>query len=55
MARTRVDWAESLLRRGENERARELALAAVEDVGDLELTVTRNPLLVTSSSFTVRR
>jgi hypothetical protein len=42
LARTRVDWAESLLRRGENERARELALAAVEDVGDLELTVTRN-------------
>jgi hypothetical protein len=42
LARTRVDWAEYLLRRGKNERARELALAALDDVGDLELTVTRN-------------
>lgn len=42
LARTRVDWAESLLRRGENERARDLAMAALDDVGDLEVTVTRN-------------
>jgi hypothetical protein len=42
LARTRVDWAESLLRRGDEARARELALAALDDVGDLELTVTRN-------------
>jgi hypothetical protein len=34
--------AESLLRRGDEARARELALAALYDVGDLELTVTRN-------------
>jgi hypothetical protein len=42
LARTRVDWAESLLRRGDEARARDLALAALDDVGDLELTVTRN-------------
>jgi len=41
-ARIRVDWAEYLARPGENERARERAIAAPDDVGDLMLTVTRN-------------
>jgi hypothetical protein len=42
LARTRVDWAEHLLRRGERERAKEQALVALDDVGELELTVPRN-------------
>jgi hypothetical protein len=42
LAGTRVDWAESLLRRGDEALARELALAALDNVGELELTVTRN-------------
>jgi len=42
LARTRVDWAEYLLRRGEVEGARELALAALDEVGDLELSVVCN-------------
>jgi len=40
-ARTRVDWAESALSRGDDQRARDLAHMAIGDVGDLELTVTR--------------
>jgi hypothetical protein len=42
LARTRVDWAECLLRRGEAGRARELASVALSDMGELELTATRS-------------
>ena len=41
LARTRVDWAEQLLPRGDRHRARELAGAALDAVGTLELPVIR--------------
>ena len=40
LARTRLDWAEVLLARGDRRRARELAGAALDVVGDLDLTST---------------
>jgi len=42
LARTRIDWAEDLHRRGEVERAGEQARQALVDIGSLELTLTRN-------------
>ena len=42
LARTRIDWAEHLLRRGESQRAHELARAALKNIGTLELTVSRS-------------
>ena len=42
LARTRVEWAEECLMHGKRERARELAVAALEAIGELELTVTRS-------------
>ena len=42
LARTRVDWAEHCLALGNRDRAREHATAAVEAIGELELTVTRS-------------
>ncbi len=41
LARTRVDWAELLLARGDRGRARELAGSAIDVAGDLDLTITR--------------
>ena len=42
LARTRVEWAEECQMHGKRERARELAVAALEAIGELELTVTRS-------------
>ena len=41
MARTRVEWAEHRLVLGDHARAQELAAAALDAIGELELTVTR--------------
>ena len=41
LARTRVDWAELLLARGDRRRARDLAGSAIDVIGDLDLTITR--------------
>ena len=54
LARTRVDWAEYSLGRKEVARARELALATFDDVGDRELTVTRNRAKAVLDSITER-
>jgi len=42
LARTRIDWAEHLVGRDEVERACDMARAALDDIGSLELTVSRN-------------
>ena len=42
LARNRVEWAEQCLAVGNRDRARELATAAIEAIGALELTVTRS-------------
>jgi len=41
LARTRVDWAEQKLALGDLPRAEELARAALDAIGGLELTMTR--------------
>ena len=41
LARGRLDWAESLLRRGEAGRAAQLAQSALSAVGDLDLAASR--------------
>ena len=42
LARGRLDWAEALSRRGEVDRARELARQALIAIGDLELGASRS-------------
>lgn len=41
LARGRLDWAESHLRRGDLERAHDLARRALDTIGELELNVSR--------------
>jgi hypothetical protein len=42
LARTRLDWAEARLRRGDDTKSRQLAQQALADIGDLELEASRS-------------